>query len=249
MKKVLFIAAMLVLGGLALATTWAEEEVTCPLCGAKLKVHKVASYGGYIYNWPSKYRLLFWPRTDPRVLYFCPKCHLSLFMWDFKKLPADKTEELKKALAAAKKEQPDLPYWKIPINYRLQQAEAAYQVLGRDDAFWADFYRLAAYHLEGEKDSAFLERARQQALARTEKLLEAKAKKPTAKENLIAVAGLQYQLGQKEKALLTLKQALATPYDTEEKLSAQERAQGEKYLDELASGLKEVMERGDPLPR
>ena len=46
-----------------LATTWASKDMECPLCGKTTKMEVIASYGSYIYNWPSKHQLIFWPVT------------------------------------------------------------------------------------------------------------------------------------------------------------------------------------------
>src|SRR4029079_18355127 len=68
------------------ATTWVDADVKCPICGTTNQFRQVASYGNYIYSWPSKYQLVFWPQTDGQSLYSCKKCGLSLFMWDFEAL-------------------------------------------------------------------------------------------------------------------------------------------------------------------
>ncbi len=66
MKLSAVVLAVLLLGGDALATTWASSEKTDPMTGEKVPSHEIMSYGGYIYNWPSKYDLVFWPFTDEK---------------------------------------------------------------------------------------------------------------------------------------------------------------------------------------
>ena len=69
------------------ATTWGESEVDDPFKqGEKCKVHQPASYGGYIYSWPSKYDQVFWPYTDPHSIWFCEKSGYVSFMTNFDEL-------------------------------------------------------------------------------------------------------------------------------------------------------------------
>ncbi len=249
MKRALALGVlgMLVLAAAAAATTWGSSKKTCPACGAEVTVEEIASYGSYIYNWPSKLQLLFWPMTDPRVLYFCPKCHLSLLMGDWKELPGDKLAAVKAAVAGLKRDQPAKGYWEVPMAYRLSLAEAAYAALGRDDAFWARFHRMAGYHLEREGKAEAARAARGRALAATDRLIAAKADTPPLKESLVTRGSLLYLLGKKEEALLALQQAKAASFSAKD-LSEEQKTNGNKYMDALADELARKVEKGEPLP-
>jgi hypothetical protein len=232
-----------------IATTWGKAEKTCPVCQAKVEVQEIASYGSYIYRWPSRLRLLFWPLTDPQVLYFCPKCHLSLLMGDFKPLPEERLAAVRAALAEGKQAQPEKPYGEIPMAYRLARAEAAYRALGRDDAFWARFHRMAAYHLEQGGAPEALQRARTEALAAADRLLAARLKEPPAKESHIVRAGLLHQLGRKAEALAALETARATPFEPAGKLDEAQVKNATGYLTEVIDELAAKIQAGEPLPR
>src|SRR3979409_1235572 len=72
------------------ATTWSPKEVVCPLCKTVNTFMDVMSYGSYIYQWPEKFQLIYWPLTDTNVLYSCKKGRLTAFMWDFAVIPKEK---------------------------------------------------------------------------------------------------------------------------------------------------------------
>jgi hypothetical protein len=240
--------ACLALASLVFATTWGESKQPCPACGAEVEVQEIASYGSYIYGWPSKLQLLFWPMTDPRVLYFCPKCHLSLLMGDFKELPKDKLEAIRAAVARLKKEQPATKeYWEVPMSYRLPLAEAAYTVLGQDDAFWARFHRMGGYHLELEGKLELAKESRTKALASVERLLASKATIPCFKENLVTKGSLLYLVGKPSEALAALAQAKDAPFDQAD-LTDEQKENGNKYLNDLADELATLIKAGKPLP-
>jgi len=81
--------AVLTTAATLVATTWTPSEVTCPICHTKNKFRTIMSYGSYVYGWPSKFQMVYWPSTDESSVYTCKECHLSAFMWDFEKIPAD----------------------------------------------------------------------------------------------------------------------------------------------------------------
>ncbi len=69
------------------ATTWSESKVQDPIeADSQCEVSKPASYGSYIYNWPSKYDQVFWPYTEWNNVWFCKKSGYISFMSDFSDL-------------------------------------------------------------------------------------------------------------------------------------------------------------------
>lgn len=128
------------------ATTWFPAEHTCPVCKHKQEYQEIGSYGGYIYNWPSKYQYVYWPLTDFPSVYCCLKCHFSTYMWDFDSIPGNMADTIKKLLSTVKLNKKYKNYYDIPITTRLEIAEKVYQVLGRDKEFWCRFYRICGYH-------------------------------------------------------------------------------------------------------
>jgi len=231
-----------------LATTWASKDMECPLCGKTTKMEVIASYGSYIYNWPSKHQLIFWPVTTGYGLYFCQHCHLAMFMGDFQDLANEKKEKrdaIAKAIAPLKKKQPDKRYYEIPMPYRLKIAEAAYQKLEKDDAFWCRFYRVQGYHLDGAGDQQGAKAARIKALKLAEKMIEEKVPEPPQKELVFIKGSMQYFTGQKELAKATLKQVPETPIKPSKTITAEHAKNATVYLDGLANDTLKLIEKGE----
>ena len=245
---VLAAVVTLALASRAEAITWAPGTTECPLCGKTVPVQRVASYGSYVYRYPSKYQLVFWPHTDSLSFYFCPDCHYSAFMGEFAKLPKEKLPAVKDAVAKLKKPQPKKSYDEIPIDYRLGIAGAAGRVLGRDDLYWCHFERVLGYHLAklGQKDAAKAARLRSLALA--QKLLKANAPEPSKKELVFLIGAMQHFTGQKPEALATLAKVKDTPVEPKGKMKEEQQKNFGEYLDELAHSLRELIEKGEKVP-
>ena len=225
-----------------LATTWASKDMQCPLCKKSTQMEVIASYGSYIYNWPSKHQLIFWPSTTGYGTYFCEHCHLAMFMGDFQdlaKASKEKQAAVKKAIAPLKKKQPDERYYQIPMTYRLTIAEAAYKQLDKNDAFWCRFYRIKGYHFAGEGDAQGAKVARLKALELAEKMIGENVSEPPMKE---------YFTGQKDKALATFKLVKETPIKTSKTMSAEHAKNATEYLDSLAADTLKLIEKGEAVP-
>ena len=83
--------------------------------------------------------------------------HLTCFMWDFRKFPKDKVEEVKKLLKSlAIKWEKQKKYHHIPMSKRFEVAEKIYLTLKKNTDFWCTFYRAKGYHeeREGNKEQA-----------------------------------------------------------------------------------------------
>jgi hypothetical protein len=222
------LAACLVIAISAVAVTILPVKVKCPVCGEVNDFYEYASWGSYVYSWPSKYQLVFWPHTYSTSLYICKKCHYAAWMWDFKDLKPEKVEDAHKAASAFG----DLPkfdkYEKLPMSQRLSVAERVYETLGRDDAFWSQFYRVQGYHLAREGKAADAQQARTKARELLLKLSADPANAARKKELLVALAAMQHFLGDDDAALLTLDQA------RKETMSVGENAKGSNdYLNQL----------------
>jgi len=206
----------------AAATTWFPKEFECPVCKTKNTFLVIGSYGSYIYQWPSKYQFIFWPRIDDPVVYTCKKCHLSTFMWDFEGTPKEKHAEIQKQLAgfkldyAPERKESDfykgVDYVRIPMTQRLLAAEAVYKILGRDDEFWCEFYRTLGYHYEGEKNQAKADEARRAALDLAVKMLGDKARAGQRKELLLITGAMRHFLRDDAGALKDFREALALDF-------------------------------------
>ena len=227
-----FIAAMLTN---AAAITWVPEEFTCPIDNQKNTFLVVASYGSYIYGYPSKYQWLFFPQTDSPTYYICKKCHLATYMWDFDKLPKDKLPALRTALAGTKTSKAFKEYTELPITERLEIMEKVYTVLGKDDDWWETFYRVKGYHYGKSGDTAKAAEARKKSLALIEKELANPKSKAPRKLLLYISASMKHFLGDDKGAMDDLKKALATPYanptETAEEVKGAEAGLNERIND------------------
>jgi len=233
---VLFVAlgAMTVLG-----TDWVNEEFVCPMCKTKNKFGVIASYGTYIYGWPSKYQFIFWPLTDGHVLYSCKKCSLSLLMWDFDKLPQNKLQEVQNALKGVEIKGDYKYYMAIPMSKRLEVAEKVYAVLQKDDDFWLQFYRVKGYHYAAEKDQTKADEARKKALDLVSRMLNEKDQATPKKELWLISGAMKHFLGDDRGALDDLNTALKTKYE-DKQLDKEKNQNGEANLSAL---IKEYLEK------
>lgn len=244
MTRIFRLAAACALAALlapaALAVTWFDAEVTCPLCAHKNTFKRVGSYGSYVYRYPSRYQHLYWPHTDRHFLYSCGQCRLTSYMWDFEKLPKEKHEAAKKALEAVKAyDTPVKGYHEIPPSWRMAVAEKVYLLLDKDEEFWCHFRRVQGFLLERDGKRTEAAEARKKALALAEKMLEGRSHALRAKELLVVVASMQHFTGAHAEALKTLEQAKTATYQNE-KLKPENLAGFLKHLDEIIEGLSKM---------
>jgi hypothetical protein len=150
MRRITILLMMFLLTGTVHATTWTPSEMTDPLTGEKVLAQKIVSSGGYIYNWPSKYDLVFWPFTDEKWICLNPKNGYAAFNNDFEKMTDGGKKTLTKWLSENYKPS------QAPKSHeeKLTWLEKVYHQRTMDDEFWSRFYRLMAYfHREDQKKS------------------------------------------------------------------------------------------------
>jgi hypothetical protein len=194
------------------AITWFPKEFTCPIDNQKNTFLVVGSYGSYIYSYPSKYQWLFFPQTDSPTYYICKKCHLTTFMWDFDKLPKNKLDPLRDALADVKVSKQFEKYTELPVTERLEIMEKVYAVLGKDAEWWENFYRIKGYHYGKSGDEQRAAAARKKSLALIQKEL-ADPKNKSPKKVLLYISGsMKHFLNDDKGALEDFSSALTTVY-------------------------------------
>jgi len=237
-KGVIFAATFgAMAAAVASATTWFADDVECPLCGMTNEFQAVMSYGTYIYNWPSKFELIFWPDTDGNVLYSCRNCKYTSFMYDFRDPPEDKLDALREAATEADFGGGFKTYTDIPMTARLAAAENIYRVLDREDDFWCRFYRIVGYHAAAEGLTEEAAAARGEALAIAEALLKDEARAGERKESLVISGAMRYLRGDPAGARADLEAALPLTYDN----PAVEAERNEGYNGYLNSLLEEYI--------
>ncbi|VUD48285.1 hypothetical protein TDB9533_01203 [Thalassocella blandensis] len=97
--KYLLMIGLVLLSQHGFSTTWVEAKVDDPVKkGKKCRVSEPASYGGYIYQWPSKYDQVFWPFTDVNSIWFCKKSGFVSFMADFSEVNDEEINRIKEYL-------------------------------------------------------------------------------------------------------------------------------------------------------
>lgn len=188
MRLTIAVLATFVFSDVALATTWVPSEETDPLTGEKVPSQEIASYGSYIYGWPSKYDLVFWPLTDENWICMNPKNGYAAFNDDFEKMP----DETKKTLTDWLEKNYEPAQQPASHEAKLAWLEKVYAQRKMDADFWCRFYRLMAYvHREDEKTS----------LTYVKKTLPLLEKKLQSKPEGIAMLEVLYLLGEYHRRL------------------------------------------------
>jgi len=210
MKTAAAILVTLFLGSSALATTWAPSQKTDPLTGKKVPAQEIMSYGSYIYTWPSKYDLVFWPLTDANYICLNPKNGYAAFNDDFEKLSGEEKKTLTDWLA--KNYKPE----QAPTSHKAKLAwlEKVYAQRKMDDDFWCRFFRLMAFvHREDEKASlAYV----QKALPLLKKKFEQNPKGIDRLEVLYLLGEYHRRLGETKKAEAFFSQVKDVEYKDEQ---------------------------------
>ena len=234
--------------------TWFPEEVTCPICQTKQIFMVPGSWGSYIYQYSSKYQLIFWPHTDSPSWHSCAKCRYTAFMGDFKDVPKEKIAELQQMLKSVtlppQKEIPkdqrewNQPYMTIPSSDRLLAAEKVYRTLGRTDDYWAHFYRVLAYHLERDNKPTEAAGARRKALTIIESWLAKTDKSGRRKEFLYVSGAMHHFLKEDEQAMKLLKEAKTVTYN-DPSLKKENNEGYDGYLSKLIDEYIQMLEKGE----
>ncbi len=232
--KNITLGLFLLIGISAKATTWYEVTLACPVCQDSSTYYSIGSYGSYIYQWSSKYQYVYWPNTTTNVLYCCVHCKYTAFMYDFKKLPADKIETVKATLKQWATKKRKKRYTDIPIMERFEIAEVLYQLLNKDDAFWSKFYRVKGYHaaLQGLSDVAI--QSRKKSLTITYRQLQDSSQLKNRKEHYFIIGSMYYFTNQRDSALFYFEASKPLVYE-DASLSKKQGDNFNHYLTELAT--------------
>jgi len=130
--------------GSALAITYMASDEPDPFApGAKCRVGHLGSWGSYVYQYPSRFDMVFHPFVDDAMIWRCPTSGYVSHAADFDKV----TPESRERVAAWLKANP-ADVEKLDPKALRDRLEAIYRERGMDDAFWAFFYRMRAYWAE-----------------------------------------------------------------------------------------------------
>lgn len=192
------------------ATTWGESEVPDPiLTSKKCNVHSPMSYGGYIYQWPSKYDQIFWPYTDQNGIWFCEHSGFISFMSDFDKISKSEKKSIAKYLKQSFKGKKD-------IKSKLELLEKIYQLRNKDEEFKNRLTRTLAYWYEQLKNIEKANSYRKTALTEIEQYLKQDISEARKFEYLYLAANYHRQFGNPESSDKYLK-LLRTKISKQEK--------------------------------
>ncbi|KOR32690.1 hypothetical protein TI05_05690 [Achromatium sp. WMS3] len=141
MKKFSILLIIMMLNSIVYATTWRLSHKTDPLTGDSVSCQEITSFGGYIYHWPSKYDLVFWPWTSSQWIIMNKRNGYAAFNSHFEKVPDAQKPALRKWLAA--NYDPQNP----PSSHKekLLWLEKVYSQRHKNDEFWSHFYRIMVY--------------------------------------------------------------------------------------------------------
>ena len=225
------------------AITGGPKDFVCPLCKTKNKFWVWFSWGSYIYHFPSRFQLVFWPYTDTKFLFHCKKCRLTAFSDDFQKPPQDKLAATRDVLRDVKIVYDTGDYETTPMFERLEVAEKVYGIWGLKDSEWCHFYRVKGYHLQGEKQQAGADSARQRALDLALKLYADPDQVGERKESLTIMAAMRHYLRDDKQALQDLRAASELTY-TNPKLKEEQSKNYDGYLSALIRDYVDALENG-----
>ncbi|MDH4261437.1 MAG: DUF2225 domain-containing protein [Spirochaetia bacterium] len=188
------------------ATQFGPVEMTDPLTNEKVPAFTVMSYGSYIYNWPSKYDLIFWPLSDEKWICINLKNGYAAFNNDFEKITEAEKTNLKKWLAGNYSQK------RMPTTHieKLLWLEQLYRQRQMDDDFWSQFYRLMAYVYSDNPDKS-IEYVKK-AIPLLHVKLKSKPKGIKRIEVLFLLGDYYRRLNEPEKSLKYFKKVKAARY-------------------------------------
>ena len=164
----------------------------------KCSVQMPASYGSYIYQAPSKYDLVFWPKTSANGIWFCKASGFTAFGGDFKGLTKKEKKVIKKYLKSHIPKNND-------IKTKLKLLESLYALRNKDNRFNNSLLRVLAYWYESLHQYKKANKYRQLALKDMEKQLTHKLDEEQELEYLYLLTNYSKQLGKNQKSNKYLK--------------------------------------------
>lgn len=232
MKRLLLVLFAIMLAAHVRATTWGESEFTDPMTKEKVPCFQPMSSGSYIYSWPSKYDMVFWPLTDEQYISINPKTGYGAFNADFEEVP----EGERAALAAWLEKNYDPQSPPRTLEQKMEWLEKVYSQRKMDDAFWSRFFRLMAYTFREDeaKSLGYVKKA----MPLLEAAYAAEPKGIDRLEIVFSLGEYNRRLGNNEKANEFFGQISTIEYEERDGT----KKTGHPYFVELATERKALME-------
>jgi hypothetical protein len=244
--KTTFVACLVLtstLASCAHATTWAEPELIAdPVrSDAQCLVDNPMSSGSYTRHWPSKYDQVFWPRTDPKGIWFCSTSGFTAFIGDFELTPNEKAA-VAAGLATFYK-----PIEKPTLRDKLTLLEKSYAARNQDTRGRIELLRVLAYYHEAHlKDFDGAAALRHKALEMIEAALSSELLPANQMEYLFLSAVYNREFGDLEKsnaAAQLLQQIL------QQNKGDVHLAGFAEYLAELSQDIEKIVPGGPLVPQ
>jgi len=160
-RRFAFACLILACAPAAHAITFKDTTVDDPIAsGAQCNVKEPQSWGGYIYQFPSKWDFAFWPKTEGIGLWFCETSGFTAFIGDFDEM----TDAEKTAIRAWLATNYDASAGKADTRKRLELLEGIYALRAKDAEFRNELLRVLAYWFDELGDPAAANAHRQRAL-------------------------------------------------------------------------------------
>lgn len=218
----------------AQATQLTPKQVKDPFSNSTCPGYDILSYGGYIYNAPSKFDGVFWPATDEHWLWLCPTSGYASLGSDFDKLTSGERGRIREYLSG------HYDPGKPPADAlaRLALMEQLYRLRDKDDKFWSWFYRLLAWWNDERGKAESAQAYRRKALP----LLETRAAQLPAGvekiEHSFLAGEYHRRLGNPERARSYFRQALETRWVDKDGATQIGHSYFEKLIEERTALMK-----------
>lgn len=183
----IYLHILIILGMCAIskATMVLDKKANCPVCEHSILVNQILSCGGYIYEWKSKYDLIYWPDTEPDFIYICKNCSYAQIHNHFFDISDNQKKKLKSYLAEIW-----IPQEKISPVVRYDQAILVNTILDKDEDFWAWFNRILIYFYRTNNP----DKAKEYAKKEIELLKNNRGELPDGKKNRLYLLGEYHRM-------------------------------------------------------
>ena len=216
------------------STTWGKSEVSDPIIeGKTCSVQEPMSSGSYIYHWPSKYDLVFWPLTDQNGIWYCLESGFIAFMGDFEDLSEQEIKRIAQYLGENKNRV-------LSETSKLELLENIYALRDKEQIFKNRLLRVLAYLYEEADEIVLANEYREKALSDIEQVLKRDIGEYNKLEYLYLAANYHRQLARTKESdiyISRLEEAIDNLKDQELKGFAE-------YLTELLKATKDISAGG-----
>lgn len=245
--RVWYVAVLLtaaLIAHVAQAITRQVAEIEDPIRpGATCRVLEPMSFGSYVFQAPSRYDLVFWPLTDPEMIWFCPDSGFAALVGDVEDLTEAEKAGIRATLAGSYRRGSG----EVPVFDRLFLVQQSYSVRRKGASFNVLLLRALAFMYEEAGYASWAKVLRAEALESIRRALDGSLGERERLEYLFLCAAYEREFGRQKESdlcLRSLDDALAG--------SSDERLKGfVDYLSGLRDDIPKIAPGGTlaPVPR